>query len=161
MDNVNISINLLATYIQTTVPDISTPQFISGNVKSILDLCWWIIYNYSIKPIEFAGLKGGIALLSWIQDQVSLIRNVIVVDFTESFSNGLALCALIYSIEPNIIDFHNLNTLKRQDNIRLALSLSSKHFKIPPLLDITDFDDLDEVSMIIFLSFFYEIFKSK
>jgi len=160
-DNVNQAITLISNYFNAPYPEISIPQLISGNLKSILDLCWWIIYNASIMKIEFAGLKGRFALLNWIKDLVSLYKSVDVVDFTNSFSDGLALCALIHSFDPDLINFHNLNSMRRNDNIRQALTICSKNFQIPIYFDTSDFDELDESSMIIYLSFLYERVNKK
>jgi hypothetical protein len=56
--------------------------------------------------------KGKELLIAWLQRQTSDYDNVTVKDLTTSFKNGLLLCALVDSVNPNLINYKNLDPVK-------------------------------------------------
>lgn len=131
----------------------------SGNSKAIVDYAWQLFYHSTLQKIQYCGLEDRFALLLWIQHAVSSFPHVsLVSDFTQSLSDGLALCALIESKSPSSIDTRNLNNNQRTDNLRKAFDLAEELFHIPKVLAPIDVisPSPDEISMIIFLTMLYK-----
>ncbi|KAK5849511.1 hypothetical protein PBY51_009147 [Eleginops maclovinus] len=96
-------------------------------------------------------------LLSWCQEQTRGYRGVAISDLTTSWRSGLALCALIHKHRPDIIDFESLDVSSEEGNLRLALELSRRFFRIVPVMTEEELlGGPDSLSMVMFLSQFYQ-----
>uniref|UniRef100_A0AAY4DBK1 F-actin monooxygenase n=1 Tax=Denticeps clupeoides TaxID=299321 RepID=A0AAY4DBK1_9TELE len=100
-------------------------------------------------------------LLSWCQKQTQGYRGVEVTDLTSSWKSGLALCALIHSYRPDLIDFDSLNEADSSRNNQLAFDVAEREFGIQPVTtgaEIAAEREPDKLLMVLYLSKFYEIF---
>ena len=52
----------------------------------------------------------------------ALLQNVEIEDFTSSWSNGLAFCAVIHSYFPDAFDYSLLDPKNKKENFELAFS---------------------------------------
>ena len=91
-------------------------------------------------------------LLLWCRKKTTGYRDVDppgVQNFTTSFKNGLALCALLHRHQPQLLDYDSLSKDNAQQNLELAFSVAEKTFGIPRLLDVEDLlvDKPDERSV--------------
>lgn len=77
-------------------------------------------------------------LLSWVQKMTAGYKNVNVTDFKDSFKDGLALAALINSLDASAIDFDSLNPQEKLQNLVRALETAELKFGIPQLLNAED-----------------------
>jgi len=57
--------------------------------------------------------------LSWLQHAV-VDYNLEVVNFTHSWSNGMALAALIHRYHPDLIDYYSLKPVDAVENNKLV-----------------------------------------
>lgn len=131
----------------------------SGNSKAIVDFAWQLFYHSTLQKIQYCGLEDRFALLLWIQHAVSSFTHVsLISDFTHSFSDGLAICAIIESKSPSSIQTRNLTSNQKTDNLRKAFDLAEEVFHIPKFLAPIDVisPSPDEISMIIFLTLLYK-----
>jgi len=161
MQNVNTAIKFLQEKLGVQLSSISTPSVVAGNVKAIMDLIWQIIYVVEIKPSNYGGLEDRFALLSWCQDITNTYDGVSVNDFTKSFSDGLAFCALIHSHAPQLIDIEELESYKKMENLRKAFKVANQELGIPELLLFQDFkEEPDETSIIVYLVQFFRKFSA-
>ncbi|ODM95706.1 Cytospin-A [Orchesella cincta] len=64
-------------------------------------------------------------LLAWCQSCVEGYRNVSVTNFSTSFADGLALCALIHSLSPSLIDMNELSPSTPMKNYETAVAAAS------------------------------------
>lgn len=78
------------------------------------------------------------ALLRWIQYQTHGYKDVAVADYTSSFNDGMALCALVHRFCPTAIDYQQITPSRPYDNLRLAFTLAAQHLDIPILIDPAD-----------------------
>ncbi|XP_072448589.1 F-actin-monooxygenase mical2-like isoform X5 [Chiloscyllium punctatum] len=103
-------------------------------------------------------------LLTWCQKQTENYQNVAVTDLTSSWKNGLALCAIIHHFCPQLIDFDALNEEDAAKNNQLAFDVAEREFGISPVTtgkEMASVSEPDKLSMVMYLSKFYEYFRGK
>ncbi|XP_033909785.3 F-actin-monooxygenase MICAL2-like isoform X8 [Acipenser ruthenus] len=101
-------------------------------------------------------------LLTWCQKQTESYKNVHVSDLTTSWRSGLALCALIHHFRPDLLDFDCLNEEDVAKNNQLAFDMVEREFGIPPVTtgkEMVADSEPDKLSMVMYLSKFYELFR--
>ncbi|XP_057237976.1 F-actin-monooxygenase MICAL2 isoform X10 [Malurus melanocephalus] len=101
-------------------------------------------------------------LLTWCQKQTEGYRNVHITDLSSSWRSGLALCAIIHRFRPDLIDFDSLNEEDVVQNNQLAFDVAEQEFGIPPVTTGKDLGlagEPDKLSMVLYLSKFYELFR--
>nr|XP_013813375.1 PREDICTED: protein-methionine sulfoxide oxidase MICAL2 isoform X2 [Apteryx mantelli mantelli] len=101
-------------------------------------------------------------LLTWCQKQTEGYRNVNVTDLTTSWKSGLALCAVIHRFRPDLVDFDSLNEENVVQNNQLAFDVAEREFGIPPVTtgkEVGSAAEPDKLSMVMYLSKFYELFR--
>ncbi|KAM9555944.1 F-actin-monooxygenase MICAL2 isoform 3-T3 [Guaruba guarouba] len=101
-------------------------------------------------------------LLTWCQKQTEGYHNVNVTDLTTSWKSGLALCAIIHRFRPDLIDFDALNEEDVVKNNQLAFDVAEQEFGIPPVTtgkEVGSAGEPDKLSMVMYLSKFYELFR--
>ncbi|KAM3919651.1 F-actin-monooxygenase MICAL2 isoform 3-T4 [Leptodactylus fuscus] len=101
-------------------------------------------------------------LLTWCQKQTEGYRNVNVTNLTSSWKSGLALCAIIHRFRPELIDFYSLNEDDAVRNNQLAFDIAEKEFGISPITtgkEMASTEEPDKLSMVLYLSKFYELFR--
>ncbi|XP_077143366.1 F-actin-monooxygenase MICAL2 isoform X4 [Ranitomeya variabilis] len=101
-------------------------------------------------------------LLTWCQKQTEGYRNVHVTNLTSSWKSGLALCAIIHHFRPDLLDFYSLNEDDTVRNNQLAFDTAEKEFGISPITtgkEMASTEEPDKLSMVLYLSKFYELFR--
>ncbi|XP_069079691.1 F-actin-monooxygenase MICAL2 isoform X2 [Pleurodeles waltl] len=101
-------------------------------------------------------------LLTWCQKQTEGYKSVTVTDLATSWKSGLALCAIIHRFRPDLIDFDSLNEEDAIRNNQLAFDIAEKEFGIPPITtgkEMASASEPDKLSMVMYLSKFYELFR--
>jgi len=78
------------------------------------------------------------ALLEWCKRQTEGYEHVSITNFSSSWSDGMAFCALIHHFCPNAFDYAKLNPKNRRGNFKLAFTVAEKEADIAPLLDVED-----------------------
>lgn len=83
-------------------------------------------------------------------------------NFTTSFKNGLAFCALIHKFQPHLIDYDSLQPGDAVSNLELAFSVAEQSLSIPRLLDIEDMtqDKPDERSVMTYVAEYFHRFAA-
>ncbi|ESP05079.1 hypothetical protein LOTGIDRAFT_103055 [Lottia gigantea] len=77
-------------------------------------------------------------LLEWTKAMTSEYENVEVTNFSSSWNNGMAFCALIHHFYPDSFDFSKLDPKQRRANFNLAFDKAEELADIAPLLDVED-----------------------
>uniref|UniRef100_A0A2K5WE02 F-actin monooxygenase n=1 Tax=Macaca fascicularis TaxID=9541 RepID=A0A2K5WE02_MACFA len=101
-------------------------------------------------------------LLTWCQQQTEGYQHVNVTNLTTSWRSGLALCAIIHRFRPELINFDSLNEDDAVENNQLAFDVAEREFGIPPVTtgrEMVSAQEPDELSMVMYLSKFYELFR--
>ncbi|KAL7414425.1 calponin homology domain-containing protein [Mrakia frigida] len=144
--------------------NIAAEDIIDGNLKLILGLIWTLILRFTIADISEEGLSAKDGLLLWVQRKTKgYAPEVDVKDFTWSWGDGLALCALIHHHRPELLDYDALDKSERERNTELAFRIAQEHLGIPRLLDVSDLCDArppDERSVMTYVASFFHAFSS-
>ncbi|KDR12042.1 hypothetical protein L798_13575, partial [Zootermopsis nevadensis] len=65
-------------------------------------------------------------------------QNIQIDNFSTSWSNGLAFCALIHHFLPDAFEYDSLRPEERRKNFELAFRVADEKAGIAPLLDVED-----------------------
>lgn len=143
--------------------NIGATEIVDGNVKMTLGMIWTIILRFAIAGLSEEGLSAKEGLLLWCQRKTEPYDNVKVDDFTVSWQDGLAFCALIHRHRPDLIDYDSLSSENKLDNLNLAFQIAADHLDIPKLLDAEDIVSMprpDERSIMTYVAQMYKVFSS-
>ncbi|XP_060522944.1 serine/arginine repetitive matrix protein 2 isoform X2 [Cylas formicarius] len=77
-------------------------------------------------------------LLHWCRMKTKEYENVQLDNFSSSWADGLAFCALIHHFLPEAFDYHALTPKDRRHNFELAFRIADEKADIAPLLDVED-----------------------
>ncbi|XP_045536394.1 microtubule-associated protein futsch isoform X1 [Papilio machaon] len=77
-------------------------------------------------------------LLHWCRDKTRDYENVKLENFSTSWADGLAFCALVHRFVPDAFDYRALSPDKRRHNFTLAFKIAEEKAGIYPLLDVDD-----------------------
>jgi len=87
------------------------------------------------------------AILIWCQCRTREYDDVHISDFTQSWADGRAFCALIHNFFPNAFDFKSLRTDSpgdRKKNFELAFTTGEKFAGVPDFLTAEDMSGMVE-----------------
>ncbi|KAF2679591.1 alpha-actinin-2 [Lentithecium fluviatile CBS 122367] len=160
-ENVNKSLDYIKRRgIQMT--NIGAEDVVDGNSKIILGLIWTLILRFTISDINEEGLSAKEGLLLWCQRKTACYDEVEVRDFSTSWNDGLAFCALLDIHRPDLIDYDSLDKDDHRGNMQLAFDIASKEIGIPDLLDVEDVCDVakpDERSLMTYIAYWFHAFS--
>nr|XP_061800580.1 smoothelin-like [Nerophis lumbriciformis] len=77
-------------------------------------------------------------LLDWCKAKTEPYEGVDIQNFSSSWKDGIAFCALVHRFFPDAFEYSILNPHKPRDNFQLAFSTAEKLAGCPPLLDPED-----------------------
>ncbi|KAM5125137.1 uncharacterized protein ACMZJ9_022434 [Mantella aurantiaca] len=83
---------------------------------------------------RYGGSKRGV-FLRWAQDRTCGYKHVVITNFSSSWVDGMALCALLHSYLPQRIPYNQLRPLEKRKNLQLALQVAES-VGITPLLTV-------------------------
>ncbi|KAM9567425.1 dystrophin isoform 9-T9 [Guaruba guarouba] len=144
LNNVNKALQVLQRY-NVDLVNIGSSDIVDGNHKLTLGLIWNIILHWQVKDVMkniMAGLQQTNSekiLLSWVRQSTRNYPQVNVINFTSSWSDGLAFNALLHSHRPDLFDWNTVasqqSPVQRLDH---AFNIARKHLGIEKLLDPED-----------------------
>ncbi|TNN62594.1 Smoothelin [Liparis tanakae] len=77
-------------------------------------------------------------LLDWCRAKTRSYEHVDIQNFSSSWSNGMAFCALVHNFFPESFDYESLSPSNRRQNFEVAFSNAEKLVDCPQLLDVDD-----------------------
>ncbi|XP_069729561.1 dystrophin isoform X1 [Phaenicophaeus curvirostris] len=144
LNNVNKALQVLQRN-NVDLVNIGSSDIVDGNHKLTLGLIWNIILHWQVKDVMkniMAGLQQTNSekiLLSWVRQSTRNYPQVNVINFTSSWSDGLAFNALLHSHRPDLFDWNAVasqqSPVQRLDH---AFNIARKHLGIEKLLDPED-----------------------
>jgi len=78
------------------------------------------------------------ALLRWCQSKTKGYPHVNITNYSKSWCDGMAFCALIHHFYPDAFDFSQLDPKNRRENFDLAFQTAEKLGDIAQLLEVDD-----------------------
>ncbi|KAF1346676.1 alpha-actinin-2 [Delphinella strobiligena] len=160
-ENVNKALDFIkGRRIQLT--NIGAEDIVDGNRKIILGLIWTLILRFTISDINEEGLSAREGLLLWCQRKTACYDDIQVRDFSTSWNDGLAFCALLDIHRPDLIDYDKLDKSDHRGNMQLAFDIASQEIGIPDLLDVEDVCDVqkpDERSLMTYIAYWFHAFS--
>ena len=160
-ENANIALDFIKSRgIQMT--NIGAEDVVDGNRKIILGLIWTLILRFTINDISEEGMTAKEGLLLWCQRKTACYDEVDVRDFSASWNDGLAFCALLDIHRPDLIDYDALDKSDHRGNMQLAFDIAHKEIGIPKLLDVEDVCDVakpDERSLMTYIAYWFHAFS--
>ncbi|EMR84302.1 putative alpha- sarcomeric (f-actin cross linking protein) protein [Botrytis cinerea BcDW1] len=160
-ENANLSLDFIKSRgIQMT--NIGAEDVVDGNRKIILGLIWTLILRFTISDINLEGMTAKEGLLLWCQRKTACYEEVDVRNFTDSWNDGLAFCALLDIHRPDLIDYDTLDKDDHRGNMQLAFDIATKEIGIPALLDVEDVCDVakpDERSLMTYIAYWFHAFS--
>ncbi|PHH52245.1 Alpha-actinin-like protein 1 [Ceratocystis fimbriata CBS 114723] len=160
-ENANLSLDFIKSRgIQMT--NIGAEDVVDGNRKIILGLIWTLILRFTINDINEEGMTAKEGLLLWCQRKTACYDEVDVRDFSASWNDGLAFCALLDIHRPDLIDYDSLDKSDHRGNMQLAFDIAHKEIGIPKLLDVEDVCDVakpDERSLMTYIAYWFHAFS--
>ncbi|XP_042349657.1 smoothelin-like protein 1 [Plectropomus leopardus] len=97
--------------------------------------------NFKIQKSATAGAMGASIkqkMLQWCRNKTRRYEGVDIENFSSSWSDGLAFCALIHRFFPDAFDFSTLNPKEREKNFTLAFQTAESLADCCPLLEVED-----------------------
>ncbi|KAI9824751.1 MAG: hypothetical protein M1832_001578 [Thelocarpon impressellum] len=142
--------------------NIGAEDVVDGNRKIILGLIWTLILRFTISDINQEGMTAKEGLLLWCQRKTACYEGVDVRDFSGSWNDGLAFCALLDIHRPDLIDFNELDKSDHRGNMQRAFQIAADEIGIPDLLDVEDVCDVarpDERSLMTYIAYWFHAFS--
>ncbi|KAJ2722030.1 alpha-actinin, partial [Coemansia sp. Benny D115] len=162
VENVNLALDYIRSR-SINLTNIGAEDIVDSNPKLILGMIWIIILRFTIEDISQEGLSAMDGLLLWCQRKTAPYKEVDVQNFSYSWQDGLAFCALIHRHRPDLLDYHALDKRDIRRNIALAFEVAERYLGIPQLLDVEDICDTakpDERSVMTYVAQYFHAFSS-
>ncbi|PHH62151.1 hypothetical protein CDD81_7525 [Ophiocordyceps australis] len=160
-ENANLALDFIKSRgIQMT--NIGAEDVVDGNRKIVLGLIWTLILRFTISDINEEGMSAKEGLLLWCQRKTACYDEVEVRDFSGSWNDGLAFCALLDIHRPDLIDFDALDKSDHRGNMQKAFDIAHQEIGIPRLLDVEDVCDVakpDERSLMTYIAYWFHAFS--
>lgn len=102
-------------------------------------------------------------ILSWVQERTNTYPNLNVTNFSTSWNDGMAFCALIHYYYPEAFDYEKLDPKNRKYNFDLAFRTAEEYADICPLLDTEDmvkFEKPDWKCVFTYVQTFFRRFRN-
>ncbi|XP_073918838.1 dystrophin isoform X9 [Castor canadensis] len=165
LNNVNKALRVLQKN-NVDLVNIGSTDIVDGNHKLTLGLIWNIILHWQVKNVMkniMAGLQQTNSekiLLSWVRQSTRNYPPVNVINFTTSWSDGLALNALIHSHRPDLFDWNSVvSQQSATQRLEHAFNIAKCHLGIEKLLDPEDVATTypDKKSILMYITTLFQV----
>ncbi|XP_073334802.1 smoothelin [Pagrus major] len=99
-------------------------------------------------------------LLDWCRAKTEPYEGVNIQNFSSSWKDGIAFCALVHRFFPDAFEYSILNPNKPRDNFQLAFSTAERLAGCPPLLDPDDLVRMKEPDWKCVYTYIQEFYRS-
>uniref|UniRef100_UPI00398F2537 smoothelin isoform X2 n=1 Tax=Pristiophorus japonicus TaxID=55135 RepID=UPI00398F2537 len=77
-------------------------------------------------------------LLDWCRAKTRGYEHVAIQNFSSSWSDGMAFCALVHNFFPEAFDYSELNPTNRRHNFEVAFNMAEQVASCDPLIEVED-----------------------
>ncbi|XP_039238809.1 dystrophin-like isoform X2 [Pipra filicauda] len=169
LNNVNKALQVLQRN-NVDLVNIGSSDIVDGNHKLTLGLIWNIILHWQVKDVMkniMAGLQqtnSEMILLSWVRQSTRNYPQVNVINFTTSWSDGLAFNALLHSHRPDLFDWNAVASQPSPvQRLEHAFNVARQHLGIEKLLDPEDVATAcpDKKSILMYVTSLFQVLPQK
>uniref|UniRef100_A0A3Q1G8U3 Nascent polypeptide-associated complex subunit alpha, muscle-specific form-like n=1 Tax=Acanthochromis polyacanthus TaxID=80966 RepID=A0A3Q1G8U3_9TELE len=93
-------------------------------------------HSQSFGVSSASGIKQ--ILLEWCRSKTIGYQNIDIQNFSSSWSDGMAFCALVHSFFPLEFDYNGLNPANRKHNLSLAFTMAEQQADCLRLIEVED-----------------------
>uniref|UniRef100_A0A8C4W9F7 Utrophin n=1 Tax=Gopherus evgoodei TaxID=1825980 RepID=A0A8C4W9F7_9SAUR len=145
--------------------NIGGTDIVDGNHKLTLGLLWSIILHWQVKDVmkdimsNLQQTNSEKILLSWVRQSTRPYSQVNVLNFTTSWTDGLAFNAVIHRHKPELFSWDKVLKLTPTQRLEHAFTIAKNHLGIEKLLDPEDVAVQlpDKKSIIMYLTSLFEV----
>ncbi|XP_059483220.1 titin-like isoform X2 [Neocloeon triangulifer] len=116
---------------QNSSPSPSTPKTPGGSISGPL-------FKFTDPGLNRSASNVKERLLYWCQVKTKEYKDLKIENFSTSWNNGMAFCALIHHFCPDAFNYEELRPENRRKNFELAFRVAEEKADIAPLLDVDD-----------------------
>ncbi|XP_068088193.1 utrophin isoform X3 [Hyperolius riggenbachi] len=164
LNNVNRVLQILHQN-NVELVNIGGTDIVDGNHKLTLGLIWSIILHWQVKDVmkaimsELQQTNSEKILLSWVRQSTRPYDEVNVLNFTTSWTDGLAFNALLHRHKPNLFSWEKVTRLSPLERLDHAFNIAKKHLGTEKLLDPEDVAVPlpDKKSILMYLTSLFEV----
>ncbi|XP_048345233.1 utrophin isoform X2 [Sphaerodactylus townsendi] len=164
LNNVNKVLQLLHQN-NVELVNIGGTDIVDGNHKLTLGLLWSIILHWQVKDVmkdimsDLQQTNSEKILLSWVRQSTRSYSQVNVLNFTTSWSDGLAFNAAIHRHRPELFSWDKVTKMSPIERLEHAFNIAKNHLGIEKLLDPEDVAVQlpDKKSIIMYLTSLFEV----
>ncbi len=155
VNNLSVVLDFIKQQLGIRLENMGADDICSGNVKMILGLAWTLICHFQFAGLDMkAQMTAKGAVLEWASGLGVKLSNV-----TSDLEDGKALCSIVNSLRPGLLDMDAVDRQTPLENVNMALNALEKHCDVPHIVDAEDIvSHPEEKSMITFLA---ELMKVK
>ncbi|XP_045698757.1 utrophin isoform X1 [Phyllostomus hastatus] len=145
--------------------NIGGTDIVDGNHKLTLGLLWSIILHWQVKDVmkdvmsDLQQTNSEKILLSWVRQSTRPYGQVNVLNFTTSWTDGLAFNALLHRHKPDLFSWDRVVRMSPTERLEHAFSKAQTYLGIEKLLDPEDVAVQlpDKKSIIMYLTSLFEV----
>ncbi|XP_037000807.2 utrophin isoform X1 [Artibeus jamaicensis] len=145
--------------------NIGGTDIVDGNHKLTLGLLWSIILHWQVKDVmkdvmsDLQQTNSEKILLSWVRQSTRPYSQVNVLNFTTSWTDGLAFNALLHRHKPDLFSWDRVVSMFPMERLEHAFSKAQTYLGIEKLLDPEDVAVQlpDKKSIIMYLTSLFEV----
>ncbi|XP_041279459.1 utrophin isoform X4 [Onychostruthus taczanowskii] len=145
--------------------NIGGTDIVDGNHKLTLGLLWSIILHWQVKDVmknimsDLQQTNSEKILLSWVRQSTRPYSQVNVLNFTTSWTDGLAFNAVIHRHKPELFSWDKVIKMSPVERLENAFNIAKNHLGIEKLLDPEDVAVQlpDKKSIIMYLTSLFEV----
>nr|XP_016854217.1 PREDICTED: utrophin isoform X4 [Anolis carolinensis] len=145
--------------------NIGGTDIVDGNHKLTLGLLWSIILHWQVKDVmkdimsDLQQTNSEKILLSWVRQSTRPYSEVNVLNFTTSWTDGLAFNAVIHRHKPELFGWEKVTKMTPIERLEHAFNVAQKYLGIEKLLDPEDIAVQlpDKKSIIMYLTSLFEV----
>lgn len=145
--------------------NIGGTDIVDGNHKLTLGLLWSIILHWQVKDVMKAVMldlqqtNSEKILLSWVRQTTRPYSSVNVLNFTTSWTDGLAFNAVLHRHKPDLFSWDKVVKMSPIERLEHAFSKAQTYLGIEKLLDPEDVAVQlpDKKSIIMYLTSLFEV----
>ncbi|XP_042109512.1 utrophin isoform X11 [Ovis aries] len=145
--------------------NIGGTDIVDGNHKLTLGLLWSIILHWQVKDVmkdimsDLQQTNSEKILLSWVRQSTRPYSQVNVLNFTTSWTDGLAFNAVLHRHKPDLFSWDRVVKMSPTERLEHAFSKAQTYLGIEKLLDPEDVAVQlpDKKSIIMYLTSLFEV----